>query len=280
MDFSFQTPGERQTEKIIKQMNQQKAEIDQLSVRVKTMEEMYNQLYEYILSSKVDDFRGIVTELYNFRVVDVYRSFFSREYFMGSVQQALGYWHQTQNIAVDEKAFKKFIVIYLTRLVNDFSIARGNVANYTQSVSERIVIEERLAFANDKPINFISIDKMIDSKHDTLEHEKADKNNVLYVRLWQQIEPLFLPLEDVDFVSDAKDMLLSPNDITKLINSIERIFMDNGIFICYAPSELPPDMMRPNYFEEVDSVSEQKPLIIRKEDNFMYAKGYVVNINS
>ena len=103
MDFPFQTPGERQTEKMIKQMNQQKSEIDQLSVRVKTTEERCNQLFDYILSSKVDDFRGVVTELYKFRVVDVYRSFFSREYFMGSVQQALGYWHQAQNMEKDEK---------------------------------------------------------------------------------------------------------------------------------------------------------------------------------
>ncbi len=280
MDFPFQTPGERQTEKMIKQMNQQKSEIDQLSVRVKTTEERCNQLFDYILSSKVDDFRGVVTELYKFRVVDVYRSFFSREYFMGSVQQALGYWHQAQNMEKDENALKKFIVIYLTRLVNDFSIARGNVANYTQSVGERIGIEERLAFADDKTLNFASIDKMIGSKRDTLEHEKADKNNILYIKLWQQIEPLLLPLENVDLISDSKDIQCSSDDITKLTNSIKRIFMDNGILICYVPSELPLDMMRPNYFEKVDSVSEQKPLIIRKEDNYMYAKGYVVNINS
>lgn len=282
MDFPFQTSADRQAQidRLIKQINQQTAAIDQLVSRVEQVEGKCQQLYEYVMTSKMEVFRNLITELYNFRVVDVYRSFFSRDYFVGSVQQALGYWHQAQNMEIDEKTLNKFIVIYLTRLVNDFSIARGNVANYIQSVSERIGIEERLAFANDKALNFVSIDKMIGSKHDTLKHEKADKNNVLYIKLWQQIEPLFLPLEDLDLLGNTLAIHYSFDDITKLINSIERIFKDNGILICYAPSELPPDMMRPNYFEQVNSVSEQKPLIIRKEDNYMYTKGYVVNINS
>ena len=208
MDFPFQTSADRQAQidRLIKQINQQTAAIDLLVSRVAQVEGKCQQLYEYAVTSKKEVYRSLITELYNFRVVDVYRSFFSREYFVGSVQQALGYWHQTQNMEMDEKTLNKFIVIYLTRLVNDFSIARGNVANYIQSVSERIGIEERLAFANDKPLNFASIDKMIGSKRDTLKHEKADKNSVLYIKLWQQIEPLFLPLENLDLVGNTLDI--------------------------------------------------------------------------
>lgn len=278
MEFPFQTSADRQAQidRLFKQINQQAAAIDQLVSRVEQVEGKCQQLYEYTLTSQKKVFRSLITELYNFRVVDVYRAFFSRDYFMSSAQQALGYWHYVCEQQADKDIIRKFVVVYLSKIINDFLIAKGNIANYLQSVNERVNVEVRLTFPEEKLSSFDDFDKVIEDKHHTLNYERTDKNNELYVNLWQQMEPLLQPISDVDLLNEGiQERIFTPDNISKLTNSIESILTANGIAVYYSPSEFPAGMEMGQYFIDVDEYFEQMPLIIRKEDKYLYVKGCV-----
>ena len=251
--------------------------LDQAFTRIEKLEEQNKQLTNFVLGQMKEEMGEIVRQIYQERCTDFYRAFFSGEYFFGNLQRAFGFWDATDH---HSDAVKRFVMLYGPKFSNDISILRGNIQNYEESIDERCKTELNLYFGIGKKLDLERIGQQLKERRQKLEYEKSEPNNVLYASLWQKVEPLLKPVED----DNLESLLTIPtevaiNRISLLLESLRKILVDAGIFVCYQPSDLPDNLDPDDFFVETDMKAKERPLIVRLKDKYVYTKGFVYNGN-
>ena len=251
--------------------------LDQAFTRIEKLEKQNQQLTDFVLRQMREEMGEFIRKIHHERCKDFYRVFFSGEYFLGSLQQAFGFWGATEH---HSEAVKRFVMLYGAKFSNDISILRGNIQNYEESIDERCKTELNLHFEAGKRLDLERIEKQLKERKQKLEHEKSDPNNVLYASLWQKVEPLLKPVED----DNLESLLTMPtevsiNRITLLLESLKKILVDAGIIVCCQPGDLPYNLDPDDYFVETDTKAKERPLIMRLKDKYIYTKGYIYNGN-
>ena len=273
--------------------------ISQLEVQLKNMFTLYNklkedqardhilleqqaeenrELRECFIGMKKDEYTRIFTEELQLRRVNFYRSFFSSENFMGSIQQAMGYWaFATAQPLAGAELVNRFVMLYGSRLNNDITILRSKLENYIAHIDENIRLELQLAFPEAQLPELRDLDVKVTEKRYALNIQKEDPNNQLYNALWQHIEPLLAGVEADGLESLlAEDVDVAKEQISRLLTGVQRVFEEQGILVCYSPDALPRELQSEadDLFMQADAPGKQRPLIMRLRDHYIYTRGF------
>lgn len=236
------------------------------------------QLQECHIGAKKDEYSRIFAEELQLRRVNFYRSFFSGENFMGSIQQAMGYWaYASAQPSAGAELVNRFVMLYGSRLNNDITILRSKLGDYMAHADEQIRLELQLAFPEEPQPELRDIDVKVAEKQRSLDILKEDPNTLLYNALWQHVEPLLAGVETDGLESLlAEDVEVAKAQISRLLTGVQSVFEQQGILVCYSPDALPRELQpeADDLFMPTDALSKQRPLIMRLRDHYIYTRGF------
>lgn len=252
-------------------INPLKREIDSLRSR-------NDALMKYIRRQIRSSFELYSKEYYELKRADNYNHFFSNVGgFLPSFARIWGYvnFYLDGNNTIEQKVIERLIDKYIDPIRNLLIILQNNIQKYELNQNEMILMDIE-KYEIDTTDDFDLLQERLKSCQERLEEARHSMNLLFYSNLWESVKPFVKQIE-LDYFDDLQKISVEPacTAIVEYVCQLKDVLEQAGILVIDTPADLDMTLDRDEYFLETANANFSIPLIMRKEDHFVYVKGVI-----
>lgn len=253
-------------------INPLKREIDSLRSR-------NDALMKYIRRQIRSSFELYSKEYYELKRADNYNHFFSNVGgFLPSFARIWGYvnFYLNGNNTIEQKVIERLIGKYIDPIRNLLIILQNNIQKYELNQNEMILMDIE-KYEIDTTDDFDLLQERLKSCQERLEEAQHNMNLLFYENLWESVKPFVKQIEQ-DYFDDLQKISVESAciAIVEYVCQLKDVLEQAGILVIDTPADLDITLDSDECFLETASANFSIPLIMRKEDHFVYVKGVIL----
>lgn len=255
------------------------SKVDPLKKKIDSLEKQNDALVKYARGQIRSSFELYSKEYYELKRIDNYNHFFSNVGgFLSSFARIWGYTncYLDENKTIEQKVIERLIGKYIDPIRNLLIILQNNIRKYDLNQNEMILMDiEKYEIETTEDFNLLQ--ERLKSCRERLEEAQHNMNLLFYENLWKSVKPFVLQIEQDYFENLQETNVESARAaIMEYVCQLKEVLEQAGVLVIDGPSGLDVTLDWNEYFLESDSVNFATPLIMRKEDHFVYAKGIIL----
>lgn len=254
------------------------SKVDPLKKKIDSLEKQNDALMEYVRGQIRSSFELYSKEYYELKRADNYNHFFSNVGgFLSSFARIWGYanCYLGENKTIEQKVIERLIGKYIDPIRNLLIILQNNIRKYDLNQNEMILMDIE-KYEIETTVDFNLLQERLKSCRERLEEAQHNMNPLFYENLWKNVKPFVLQIEQDYFENLQETNVESARAaIMEYVYQLKDVLEQAGVLVIDGPSGLDVALDWNEYFLESDSVNFTTPLIMRKEDHFVYAKGII-----